>query len=85
MLRVPRSQLAVPAPAAEAASVRWPRLPAAEARLSALEGHGRDELLHLVGQALLPGLLLLLQGRCDLCTKQSPVLEAHRRAVREQR
>ncbi|TNN43428.1 hypothetical protein EYF80_046357 [Liparis tanakae] len=30
------------------------------------EGHGGDELLHLVGQPLLPRLLVLLQGRGDL-------------------
>lgn len=37
---------------------------------SALEGHGRDELLHLVGQPLLPRLLVLLQGGCDLLQKR---------------
>lgn len=34
--------------------------------LSALERHGRDELLHLVGQPLLPCLFVLLQGCRDL-------------------
>lgn len=34
--------------------------------LSALEGHGRDELLHLVGQPLLPRLFILLQSCRDL-------------------
>lgn len=37
--------------------------------LSALKGHGRDELLHLVGQPLLPRLFILLQGCGDLWGK----------------
>lgn len=36
---------------------------------SALQRHGGDELLHLVGQALLPGLLVLVQRRGDLRPK----------------
>lgn len=36
---------------------------------SAVQRHGRDQLLHLVGQALLPGLLVLVQRRRDLCRK----------------
>lgn len=39
--------------------------------LSTLEGHGRDELLHLVGQPLLPRLLILVQGCCDLGEKEN--------------
>lgn len=47
--------------------------------LSALEGHGRDELLHLVGQPLLPRLFVQLQGGCDLLQKRKKKLGSNTR------
>ena len=47
----------------------WP--PGVWGGLSALQGHGGDELLHLVAQPLLLGLLVQLQGSCDLEREES--------------
>lgn len=49
--------------------------------LSALEGHGRDELIHFVGQPLLPRLFVLLQGRRDLQRRETLIITENRKIM----